>query len=332
MTSREIVARTIRFQGAERLPYDLPEKYGSDFVTVDMSPSPDARPQSGIDEWGVVWEQRNTRSLGGVKEFPLKDWRDFDRLNIPNIRELKRWQPLAGARARAGDKFLLANGISIYERVHFVRGLENTWRDIYDAPDKLGRLIDILVEMNLYAIKRYAEAGADGYMLADDWGLQNKLMISPTAWRKLWKPRYARIFQAVHQAGLFTFLHSCGYIVDILDDLIEIGLDVIQLDQQENMGLELLGERFGGRITFFSPVDIQKTMVEGTLDDIRAYCRKMVKLLGRPNGGFIARWYPDPAAAGHRQEAIDAMCEEFLRLSKEHGRNTPEIEPLSQNL
>ena len=314
MNSREIVSRTISFQGAERLPYDFPEKYVCDFDWVWMSPSPDDRPSSGVDEWGAVWENIGVCNLGEVKYFPLKDWNDFHKLNIPNINEPKRWQYLDSAREKAGDKFLIAGGISIYERVHFIRGLENTWVDIYQSPDELGQLIDILVDMNLTAIKLYAEAGADGFIFCDDWGLQNRLMISPDTWRKIWKPRYAQIYKAAHEASLYTFLHSCGYIVDILDDLIEIGLDVIQMDQQENMGLELLGERFGGRITFFNPVDIQNTMVHGTLDDIRKYCRKMVKLLGRPQGGFIPKWYGDPVGAGHRQEAIDAMCDEFIRI------------------
>jgi hypothetical protein len=319
MTSREIVKRTIRFKVAERLPYDLPTAYGTDFAHVGMTPSPDGRPSEGIDEWGAVWENIGVCKLGEVKEFPLKDWANFDKLHIPDIREEHRWTQLADAHERAGDKFLLANGISIYERVHFIRGLENTWIDIYEHPDKLCALLDILVDMNLYAIERYAAAGADGYIFCDDWGLQDRMMISPKAWRKFWKPRYAKIYQAAHHAGLLTFLHSCGHIVAILDDLIEIGLDVIHMDQQENMGLALLGERFGGRLTFFSPVDIQQTMVHGTLDDIRAYCRAMVAHLGRPNGGFIPRWYSDPIGAGHRQEAIDAMCEEFLHLSKIHN-------------
>jgi uroporphyrinogen-III decarboxylase len=112
-------------------------------------------------------------------------------------------------------------------------------------------------------------------------------------------------------------MHSCGYTVDIIDDLIEAGLDVIHMDQQENMGLELLGRRFGGRITFFAGVDIQFTMSNGSLDDIRAYCRKMVECLGRPNGGFIPRWYTDPVGVGHSMESIDAMCEEFLKISQE---------------
>lgn len=84
------------------------------------------------------------------------------------------------------------------------------------------------------------------------------------------------------------------------------------------MGLNLLGKRFGGRITFWCPVDIQNTMVRGSDEDIRAYCRKMVHTLGRPQGGFIAKWYSDPAGAGHRQKAIETMCEEFIKLSREH--------------
>jgi hypothetical protein len=317
MNSRELVTRTITFQASPelRLPYDFPEKYGSDFYWTGLTPSPDDRPsRGGYDEWGALWQTFGFTHLGEVKEYPLKDWADFDNLTIPDIHDPKRWQVLDGLRQRAGEQFILASGISIYERVHFIRGLENTWMDIYQNPEELGRLIDVLVEMNLAAIERYANAGADGFIFCDDWGLQNRLMISPKAWRAIWKPRYARIFQAAQQAGLLTFLHSCGYIVDILDDLIEIGLQVIHMDQQENMGLELLGGRFGGRLTFFAPVDIQQTLARGNLDEIRAYARQMAQSLGRPNGGFIPRWYSDPVGAGHTPEAVDAMCEEFLQM------------------
>lgn len=316
MTSREAVLSAIRFQGPDRLPHDFPDPFGSDFSFVGMSPSPDARPTSGSDEWGAVWENLGTTQLGEVKEYPLRDWADFDKLPIPDITAPRRWENMPAARERAGDKFLLGYGISLYERIHFIRGLENTWLDIYEEPEKLKRIIDILVEMNVYAIERFAAAGVDGYLWPDDWGLQNRLMISPAAWREFWKPAYARVYAAARAAGLCTFLHSCGYIVDILDDLIEIGLDVIHMDQQENMGLELLSERFGGRLTFFSPVDIQTAMHRGD-DEIRAYARKMAVTLGRPEGGFIPRWYSDPAGAGHTQQALKVMCEEFLQISKD---------------
>ncbi len=322
MSEREIVRRTILFQNPERLAVDLPGEYGSDIAWVDMNPSPDARPKKGRDEWGALWDNIRASNLGQVKDVPLKNWADLANLSIPDIEEPSRWEKLEGVREELGKKFIIGRGISIYERVHFIRGLANTWTDIYDAPEKLRELLDILVEMNLMAIERYAGLDIDGYFFTDDWGLQNRLMISPDKWREIWKPCYKRIYAAAHDMGIFTFLHSCGYIVDILDDLIEIGLDVIQMDQHENMGLELLSERFAGRITFYSPVDIQNTMVYGSLDEIRAYCRKMVALLGRPQGGFIATWYSDPAGVGHSQEAIEAMCEEFLTIGREKQRQS----------
>lgn len=316
MTPREIIRRTVAFDSPARLGRDFPEPYGSDFSFTAMQPSPDDRPNHAnqADEWGAVWSNIGDSNLGEVKEFPLASWDDLPSLSIPDIHRPDRWKLLSGARERAGDKYLVGFGISLYERVHFLRGLEETWCDIYESPDRLGELIDLLVEMNLVAIERYAAAGVDGIFWPDDWGLQDRLMISPDKWREIWKPRYARVYQAAHEAGLQTFLHSCGYIVDILDDLIEAGLDVIQMDQQENMGLAELGERFGGRLTFFCPVDIQNTMARGNPEEIRAYCRKMVEHLARPEGGFIPRWYSDPVGAGHTQEAIDAMCDEFLQL------------------
>lgn len=322
MAPREVVRRAIRFEGAGRLPRDLPESWGSDFAAVGMDPSPDVRPGEGPDEWGCVWHNIGISKMGEVKHFPLREWKDVGKLRIPDISDPSRWQGLEGARGRAGGRFLLAGGISLYERVHFLRGLENTWRDIHEAPGELGRLIDILVGMNLYAIDRFAAAGADGYYFCDDWGLQSGLMISPASWRAIWKPRYERVYRAAHAAGLLTFLHSCGDISAILDDLVEIGLDVIQMDQQENMGLEELGGRFGGRIAFWCPADIQAVMGRGEAE-IRDYCRRMVQSLGRPEGGFIAKWYPDPVGAGHRPEAIRAMCEEFMALSAGYARKSP---------
>lgn len=316
LTSREVVKQTILFQNPNRFPVSFPKNFGDDFAYVGMNQSPDNRLKKGIDEWGCVWENMGGCNMGEVKDFPLKDWSQFHNLQIPDIHAQHRWAGISEARKRAGDKFLLAGGLSIYERAHFIRGLENLWADLYEEPKGLEKLLDILVDMNLVAIEEYKKANADGYMFCDDWGLQDRLMISPDSWRKFWKSRYAKIYDAAHKAGMLTFLHSCGNIVEILDDLIEAGLDVIQMDQQENMGLELLGKRFGGRITFWCPVDIQSVMYHGTLDEIRSYARKMAQTLGKPQGGFMAKWYPDPVAVGHKPEAVDAMCEEFVRLRR----------------
>ena len=315
MTSREIVKSTIRFEKPPRLPCDFPEQYGygSDFFYSGMSPSLDMRLRNGTDEWGSVWSNKGNSNLGEVKKFPLKTWRDLQKYKIPDINAGNRFECMKNVRETAGEQYLLCGGISIYERVHFLRGIENTWTDIYDDPENLCVLLDVLVDLNLETIKRYAQFGVDGYIFCDDWGLQNTLMINPVKWREIWKPRYKKIFDAVHYYNMDTFLHSCGYIIDILDDLIEVGLDVIHMDQQENMGLELLGQRFGGRLTFFSGADIQTVLPNGNIDRIREYCKDMKRFLSTAEGGFIPRWYTDPVGAGHSKEAVCAMCNEFLK-------------------
>ena len=317
MTPRENFRAAVTFQTPRRIPRTLPDPWGTDMAWTGMDPTVDSRPDAkdgpAADEWGSVWINIGVSSLGEVKEPALKDWADFDKLHIPDVRDENRWGQLANAREQAGDKFLLGGGVSLYERVHFVRGLADAWTDIYDYPKQLAKLIDILVEMNLHAIERYAAAGCDGLFFCDDWGLQDRLMIHPAKFRAIWKPAYARVYGAAREAGMTTLLHSCGYITDILDDLIDAGLDVIQMDQQENMGLERLGREFGGRITFWCPVDIQQTMARGNADEIRAYVRTMIGHLARPEGGFIAGHYGDTVAAGHTSEAVNAMCDEFMK-------------------
>ena len=163
---------------------DFPANYGSDFVYVDMKKNPDYRPSKGRDEWNALWENIGISRLGEVKDYPLKKWEDFNFLHIPDVKEDFRWIGVKEKIDQNRDKFILAFGMSIYERVHFLRGLENTWIDIYENTSNLCDLIDLLTEMNIY-MKRYAKYGADSFNFSDDWGLQKSLMILPDKWRNL---------------------------------------------------------------------------------------------------------------------------------------------------
>jgi len=323
MTSRELVKSSLHFTGVDRLPFDLCQPYGSDFIYVGVDPHPnqinnwDMTIKEWTDEWGSCWKRLGSTLLGEVQNIVLEDYGKLHELKIPDISQPSRWKTIENLSAYRGDFYVLASGESLYFRATFLRGSENIWADIYENPEGLCALVDILCDYNIELVRKFASYGADGYFMLDDWGLQNTLQISPAKWREIWKPRYERIFSEARALGMDLFLHSCGYIVDILDDFIEIGLNAIHMDQHENMGLELLGRRFREKINFFAPVDIQKTMCTGSIEEIRAYCREMARYFHTPKGGFIPRWYTDPVGAGHRQEALDAMCEEFMKISHE---------------
>jgi uroporphyrinogen-III decarboxylase len=172
----------------------------------------------------------------------------------------------------------------------------------------LNRLADIAID----AIDNFARIGAHGFCSADDWGLQDRPMVRPEVFEEFWAPVYHRVYSHAHELGMLNFLHSCGHIADLLPHFIDAELDVIQMDQQQNMGVEHLASRFGGKLTFWCPVDIQNTMVQGSLDDIRAYARLLMDSFGSFDGGFIAQWYASPAAVGHPEDKIKAMCDEFV--------------------
>jgi len=160
--------------------------------------------------------------------------------------------------------------------------------------------------------------GADGVMFCEDWGTQERLLVSPKMWRDLFKPDFTRLCAAAKQRGLHVWMHSCGYIWDIIPDLIESRIAVLQLDQPGLFGVDRLAEDFGGRVNFWCPVDIQRVLPTGDLDRIDAFARDLVERLspfGRDGGraGFIAGYYGSNDAIGVRPEWQDHACRAFVK-------------------
>ncbi|MCM8821416.1 MAG: hypothetical protein NC831_01180 [Candidatus Omnitrophica bacterium] len=331
MTGKELITRAVLFQGPERIPYTLSDEYGSDMIGVGIKPDPNWKPSfpptdtKWEDEWHCVWERLSGDiTKGQVTGHPLKSYEIFDSFKWPDFKIPERYsamkEKIAGNKE---DKFVLASiDFSLMHRLEYLRGHENAWTDPYLEPDNLRKLLHKLAALAIDQIDMVAEAGAHGICSADDLGFQDRPMVSPEIFHNFFAPYYKMAYQHARKKNILTFLHSCGYIIDLLDDLIAAGLQVIQMDQQENMGLENLGKRFGGRLCFWCPVDIQKTMNYGTVDDVRNYAKKLIDTLGRYNGGFIAKWYGAPDAVGHTKEKIKAMCETFISYGASFYKKT----------
>lgn len=315
MTPRERVKKAILFQKPDKIPVDLPEPWRNDFIGVGVENNPYFKPKvEGEDEWGCVWEKPpGGKTMGQVKVHPLKDYSMLDSFNFPDYNLPARYENAKKTvKNNKEKKFVIAYiPLSFIHRLEYLRGHEQGWTDPYLYPDKLNQLLDKLADIAITSIKHLSEIGIDGICSADDWGLQDRLMLHPDIFRKFFKPQYEKVYQYTLEKGIHTFLHSCGYITNILDDLIEAGLQVIQMDQQENMGIENLSNQFGGKLCFWCPVDIQNTMINGTVDDVREYARRLIDLFGKFDGGFIGKWYPSPEAVNHSQEKINAMAKVF---------------------
>ncbi len=324
MTSRERVRKAVLFQEPDRIPIDLPEQYGSDFLYVGADPDPGWHPTLNSetkweDEWDCIWEKLpGDKTMGQVRFHPLSDYANLKNYHFPEYKNPKRYESAGkDISSNKDEKFVLAGiPLSFIHRLEYLRGHQEAWTDSYINPGELCELLDRLSDIAIDSIKNFARLGVDGIFSADDWGLQDRPMVAPEVFREFFKPRYKKVYHFAHEHGILAFLHSCGYIIDLLDDFIDAELNVIQMDQQENMGVDRLSKLFGGRLCFWCPVDIQNVMVRGTVEDVRNYAENLVKSLGKFNGGFIAKWYPSPEAVGHSQEKIDAMSRAFI----EHGK------------
>ncbi len=323
MDSREIIKRCIEFTGPERIGYDFLAPHPTDFVYAGWGKesdvvyekdapeirqaAPDFPGQLYRDRYGNIWGRLNERYGGEVIKGVLQDgWDRLDQVQLPNFCTLEARQEIAAIFASRPDRYRLGSLPGFpFAIMRYMRRMDVFLQDVLWYEKEVMQLNERVVAMLLEMIDFYALAGADGLIFAEDWGTQERLLVSPVLWRRMFKPSFQILAERVHRRGMHLFMHSCGWIYPILNDLIEVGVDVLQLDQPELMGLERLAAEFAGRVTFFSPVDIQKVMQTGDRALIQAAARRMVACFyknGGCRGGFIAKDYPQWQAIGVREE------------------------------
>jgi len=329
MTSREIVRRCIEFRDPPRIGWHFATDpirgrvwNETDFACV--GPADDLRfiPEPGQTEWVTEWGVRRRTlgtQIGEAVGFPLADgWHLLDTFQFPDYSAEWRWTGLRASVAashRAG-KYVYGHIPSLMLLPIDLRGMENWFMDHVEEPENLTRLLDRITAIRATMIERYATAGVNGVMGYDDWGLQDRMMVGMDLIDEFFKPHYEANWNLAHDLGMDVWLHSCGYILPLLPRLHAWGLNVIQQDQQENQGLENLNAAVGGKLAFWCPVDIQQTMIHGSLDDIRAYVRRMIATLGSHHGGLVSMAYSTPETIHHTPEKIAAMCAAFRELGE----------------
>jgi len=131
-------------------------------------------------------------------------------------------------RKKGHEKYISVDYIDFFERMQVLRGFNNLIVDIMTQRRELYRLADRILDYNLQRIKRWNEIEVDEIYLGDDWGTQDNSMVSPEVWRRLFKPYYKKMVDAIHKGGKFVHFHSDGNILNLLPDIIDCGFDVIQ--------------------------------------------------------------------------------------------------------
>ena len=295
---------------AKRMPNDFSVYSGA--PDYDKMPSGYGQDEVFEDAWGCIWYCRVAGMQGIISRHPL-NWDGFKDFKTPDpmkTADLSPWDQREFENDLAikikHSKFVMCGGERLWERVHFLRGYENAMIDLADDEPNLRELIGMIAEYNIENAKKYLQyTEVDCIAFQDDWGEQNRLMISPVMWREYFYDGYRRMFQSVKAAGKYVYFHTDGYLLPVIDDLRRAGADIINLQS----GCHKLGELYAAcnrKVCVSVDIDRQSVMPYGTADEMKRHIRDIYDNLKGGEGGLWVKIdvYPDTPLSN-----IEAMCE-----------------------
>lgn len=320
MTSRELVIETLEFRNQNgRVPrhmWILPwaeihhgemvdrihTEYEDDFaeapVNLSTATIQEGDPyQVGLykDEWGCLFTNIHEGVIGEVKQAIVneEEWEDVENVHIP--RELLTFdRDAVNEYCKNTDKFVFAGACPRpFEQLQFIRGTENLYMDLMDMPERMETFLKEMHAFYCELLEEWAKTDVDALRFMDDWGSQNTLLINPKLWREIFKPMYKDYINIAKKYNKKIFMHSDGNTLQIIPDLIEMGLDALNA-QIFCIGVEKL-EPYAGQLTFWGEIDRQHMLVEGTTEEISSAVKMVKDTLWR-DGGCIAQCEFGPGA------------------------------------
>lgn len=318
MTARDIVIQTLDFAGPERVARsfedaDLTFACHSAATHATEWKRVDGRRWERRDEWNNLWGRIDETSKGEVVKGVLESTDQIDGYELPDFSQPKDYARAAAQFANGADKYRVGEvpGFT-FNIARKLFKLEDYLVYLLTEAEALRRLHDKIDRAVGDMIANYAAAGADAIMFWEDWGTQTQTLINPVLWKEEFHPRTKKLCALAHARGLKVIMHSCGAIGAIIPGLIDAGIDCLQFDQPTLHGIETLASyQDMGKISFWCPVDIQKTLQSGDEELIRREARELLDRLWKGRGGFIAGFYTDNASIGLDPRWQEAACDEF---------------------
>ena len=248
----------------------------------------------------------------------IKKWKDTVKMPETKYPDSK-WEEGAKFAESIDRKETFATasyGTGVFERLHYLMGMEDCFLNFYEEPALMHELIDYITEYELkFAAEITKYLKPDALFHHDDWGTQNSSFLSPDMFREFIKPAYQKIYGFYKSRGVEIVVHhSDSYAANLVPDMIDMGIDVYQGCMSTNNTPELV-KKYGGRISFMGDLD------NGVLDKADwspELIRKEVERSCRSNG----KLYFIPCLVMGGPSSIypgvyEAVSKEIDRMSKE---------------
>ena len=283
---------------------EVMQRFGSDGRPLLAGPAPSIHrrtlsDEAFVDEWGIEWRRAPGSLYFEETRAPLAEATldDLERFEWPDLGHAARFAGMAGEarhiHAETECAVVALSGASLFEQLQLLRGMASFLTDMAVNRDFAQALIAKVADLMLGSLVGMLDAAGehiDVIVMGDDLGTQNAPILSPKMYRALLKPHHARLIAAIRaRSKAKIFFHSDGNIYPLLDDLVEVGVDLlnpIQVSAGDMGDTARLKRRFGNRLSFCGAIDTGWVLPHGTPADVRDEVRRRIADLA-PGGGYI---------------------------------------------
>jgi uroporphyrinogen decarboxylase len=294
MNSLERVIATVNRKPVDRTPIDcwLYQKQFLEKLEAEYGPREKFIEEFGIDVFvGLVpypnqfGRKFDVQELAGIR---LDDPRDPKWLNFTGWNYDFGGTNIATAvKNHKGKRCVLAHTWGMVEGTSSFLGIENCWMTLGAEPELMAAFFDRYADWMCVQVENLVEAGVDMMTLSDDWGSNGTMLFSPAMWRKVIKPYARRVVQHARSRGLPVNLHSDGYLMQIVDDIIEMGFTSWHpVQESAGMNPAEIKQKYGDKIVIYGSLDVIDGLLKYDGEELDEYITRRFEIYA-PGGGFI---------------------------------------------
>lgn len=277
-------------KGASEEGYAAPPMDPRDYIEICRLIGQDAIGMEAL--WAPLKRRGEDGRLQIITDGSIHTWEQLDRV-VPHSAELDiepKRRYLRGyieACRGTGIGTTIMTGAPIMTPYQFIVGFEEFMVKLHTDRDFIEKLIAMCMAYYLDLVRMACQEGVSFIYIGDDIGQKGGLIMGPALSRKYAIPCYARIVETCAAYQVPVALHSCGNAVEIIPDLIDIGV-VMYNPVEPTSGADIyeLSRKYGDKICLSGNIDIAGVLAFGTPQEVEADVRRHIEALA-PGGGYI---------------------------------------------
>lgn len=279
-------------------------------------------PESTVfDEYGIGHSKGSaaafhmTRMHHPLKGADLNEILDYPYPAVPEGELSKLIQKVTDLQSKGLASFAFMQ-MTVWEASWYLRSMEELMIDMMTQDEKATALLDKITQFAVSKATTYAKAGVDILSLGDDVGTQTSIMIDVELWQAWLKPRLAEVIRAARDINpdILIFYHSCGYVNPFIDQLIEVGVDILNPIQPECMSFDEVHDKFGDKLSFWGTIGTQELLPFGTKEEVFETTISRLRKCGEKGGIVIGPTHMvEPEVPWENLTAIMEGVEQFQK-------------------